>query len=72
MHHKDKTVASERQTVIRGTAYTERLFTDGSAELVRYDTHGRIWVFLCFPNTDNPARMGKIKEAVKYNFDPTA
>ena len=38
--------------LIRGTYYYKRIFSDGCAELVRYDWNAKKWVVLCF--TDVP------------------
>ena len=69
-HFAGKILSTERRVNLRGTLYHERVFADDSAELARYDEKSGKWVLLCFPSVENPSRIGKIKEAVKYNFNP--
>ena len=51
-HYADKTIESESNVKIRGINYYQRIFTDGSAELVRYNEATKMWAILCFPSED--------------------
>jgi len=66
---KDKTVAAEGYVTIRGRSFYKRIFTDGCAELTRFDDKTEKQVFLCFPGEQAPNQLEKIKEAIKHNFD---
>ena len=67
--YKDKLIATECYTVVRGKTFYKRVFSDGCSELVRRNENGDL-VFLCFPPSAPPEQMGLIKEAIKHNFDP--
>jgi hypothetical protein len=54
---------------IRNIKYYQRVFTDGSAELVRYNKETKMWAILCFPCEDKPRAVDNIREAVRDNFD---
>ena len=51
-HYADKTIESEGNVEIRGIKYYQRIFTDGSAELVRYNETTKMWAILCFPSEE--------------------
>jgi len=68
---KDKTVASEGYTTVRGRRFFRILFTDGCAELLRTDDKTGAKITLCFPGEQAPNQLAAIKEAVERNFDPT-
>jgi hypothetical protein len=51
-HYADKNIESEGNVEIRGIKYYQRIFTDGCAELVRYDADAKMWAILCFPSED--------------------
>jgi len=46
--YKDKTIEVEGFSTVKGTLYFKRVFTDKSAELIRYDQTIGKWVILCF------------------------
>jgi len=46
--YKGKRITREGYSTIRGTRYYKRVFSDGSAELTRYDMPNEKWVHLCF------------------------
>lgn len=48
--YADKTIVETGFMCIRGTYYFKRIFSDGCAELVRYDQSAEKWVILCFSN----------------------
>lgn len=48
--YSDKTIVETGFILIRGTYYYKRIFSDGCAELVRYDQNAKKWVILCFSN----------------------
>ena len=43
-----KEIKSQGYTIIKGTRYFKRVFSDDSVELVRYDYDTEKWVFLLF------------------------
>lgn len=45
-----------------------RVYTDGSAELVRWGKISKKWVFLLFPPEQAPDAVDKIKAAIKQHF----
>ena len=47
-YHAGKEIKEERNVLLNGTSYLRRIFTDDSAELVRFDTDSGKWVVLCF------------------------
>ena len=47
-HYADKDVKSEACVRLNDKVYYRRIFTDGSAELVRFDEQCKRWVVLCF------------------------
>lgn len=48
--YMDKIIVETGYIMIRGTYYFKRIFSDGCAELVRYDHNAERWVILCFTN----------------------
>lgn len=46
----DKTIKETGYIIIRGIYYFKRIFTDGCAELVRFDWNTQKWAFFCFSN----------------------
>lgn len=48
--YMDKTISQTGFILIHGTYYYKRVFSDGCAELVRYDQNVQKWVILCFTN----------------------
>lgn len=46
----DKTIVETGFMLIKGIYYYKRVFSDGCAELVRYDQDFKKWVILCFTN----------------------
>jgi hypothetical protein len=50
--YADKTIAEEGNVDIRGVNYYQRIFSDGCAELVRFNEKTKMWAVLCFPNED--------------------
>ena len=64
-----KIIESESNVEIRGINYYQRIFTDGNAELVRYNSDTKMWAVLCFPAQEKPRAIENIREAVRNNFD---
>ena len=46
----DKTIVETGFILIEGIYYYKRIFSDGCAELVRYDQNLKKWVILCVTN----------------------
>jgi len=67
--YADKIIESEGNVEIRGIQYYQRIYTDGCAELVRYNSRTKMWAVLCFPSESKPGAIDKIREAVRKNFD---
>lgn len=44
----DKIIKDQGYASFRGTRYYKRVFSDGSAELIRYDFGIGKWIVLCF------------------------
>jgi hypothetical protein len=68
-YYMDRTIESEGNVEVRGIKYYQRTYTDGCAELVRYNTDTKMWAMLCFPNETPPGQMEAIREAIRNNFD---
>lgn len=52
--YKDKMIVEIGFILIRDTQYFKRVFSDGCAELVRFDNRVSRWMILCFTNLDEP------------------
>jgi hypothetical protein len=48
IYHKDKEVKKEGNIILHGKRYFQRIFADGSTELVQYNARGGKWVIQCF------------------------
>lgn len=48
--YMDKEITETGFILINGTCYYQRTFSDGCAELVRFDQTVHKWVILCFTN----------------------
>ena len=59
--YEDRTIKSEGNVERNEIKYYQRLFTDGCAELARYDIKTKRWMILCFPNEDMTAKHPNLR-----------
>ena len=67
--NENKELVSESFETVHGQEYLQRVYADGTGELVRYDEEAGMWSVLSFPATVESGIEDKIRSVIRNNFD---